>query len=174
MHHRIKSGFTLIELMVVVAIVGILAAIAVPVFSGYVNRAKASEAINFIGIIRLRQESYRSEFGQYADAPVATDSTAGLTFTPTTVPGALPTMWPSTGVSAWIQLGAAPDGPVRCQFATVGGAPASAPAGLGFSNNNFWFLAQARCDLDDDNTLLTIEGYSATTQVWISDQKGWE
>src|SRR5690606_2069197 len=41
---RKKSGFTLIELMIVVAIIGILAAIAIPAFIGYVRRSKTSEA----------------------------------------------------------------------------------------------------------------------------------
>ncbi|MEZ4254396.1 MAG: prepilin-type N-terminal cleavage/methylation domain-containing protein [Polyangiales bacterium] len=66
---RSLQAFSLIELMIVVAIVGILAAVAMPVFGGYINRAKVSEAVNFVGIIKLRQESYRAEFGQYADAP---------------------------------------------------------------------------------------------------------
>lgn len=178
MRRKVAFGFSLIELMIVVAIVGILAAVAIPVFSSYINRAKVSEAVNFVGIIKLRQEAYRAEFGQYADAPNDTDTVSPIpAFTPSAIPGSIPDAWPSgSAAERWVQLGASPDGPVRCQFATVGGAPATAPADpeFGFSGNNLWFVTQARCDLDEDSDVLTVEGYSASTQVWVSDDKGWE
>ncbi|MEZ4254397.1 MAG: hypothetical protein R3A78_01580 [Polyangiales bacterium] len=69
-----------------------------------------------------------------------------------------------------------PDGPVRRRFATVGGAPSTATdiEAFGFSRTNMWFLTRAECDLDEDSDVLTVEGYSATTQIWVSDDKGWE
>ncbi|QUE31760.1 prepilin-type N-terminal cleavage/methylation domain-containing protein [Francisella philomiragia] len=44
-NHNIKKGFSLVELMVVIAIIAILAAVAIPAYSNYVTRAKLTEAL---------------------------------------------------------------------------------------------------------------------------------
>jgi type IV pilus assembly protein PilA len=63
-----KSGFTLIELMIVVAIIGILAAIAIPNFLRFQLKAKTSEGKTNIAAIRTAQQSYYSEFGVFVSA----------------------------------------------------------------------------------------------------------
>ncbi len=65
-----KKGFTLIELMIVVAIIGILAAIAIPNFLNYQCKAKQSEAKQSLGTIAKNQEAYVAEFNKYADSSV--------------------------------------------------------------------------------------------------------
>jgi len=61
---RKQSGFTLIELMIVIAILGILMAIAIPAYSDYTIRAKVSEGINLAAGAKLAVSEYRLSEGE--------------------------------------------------------------------------------------------------------------
>ncbi len=77
-----RRHFTLIELMVVVIIVAVLAAVAVPLYSSQVNRAKATEAVAGLGAIRSAQRVYKSEHGTYATVAAGSISNAPTDATP--------------------------------------------------------------------------------------------
>lgn len=60
-----KKGFSLLEIMVVVVIVGILAAIAIPSYTGYINRARRTDAVTALQNVALAEEKHRAEDGIY-------------------------------------------------------------------------------------------------------------
>lgn len=63
-----QVGFTLIELMIVVAIIGILASIALPAYSDYVKRGKAAEATSTLADLRVKMEQYFQDNRTYVGA----------------------------------------------------------------------------------------------------------
>ncbi len=60
-----RKGFTLIELMIVVAIIGILAAIAIPAYSDYTKKAKIAEVTNALGALMSATQNYTSDAGHF-------------------------------------------------------------------------------------------------------------
>ena len=108
MLHTRKGGFTLIELMIVVAIIGILAAIAIPNFLQFQLRSKTGEAKTNLAAIRTAEEGYFAEFNNYV-AATATGFGGGM--------GANKRVWP-TG-TPFDQLGWSPEGEVFYDYQVV-------------------------------------------------------
>ncbi|HOV22203.1 MAG TPA: prepilin-type N-terminal cleavage/methylation domain-containing protein [bacterium] len=78
-----KKGFTLIELMVVVIIVGILASVAVPLYTAHVKQAKASEGAALVGSVRTAELVYYAQHNTYTDdkTELGIDASANKYFT---------------------------------------------------------------------------------------------
>jgi type IV pilus assembly protein PilA len=78
-----QKGFTLIELMIVVAIIGILAAIAIPAYQDYTIRAQVTEGLNLAGAVKAGVAETYAQRGVWP----ANNTEAGLDATPTNISG---------------------------------------------------------------------------------------
>ena len=78
MRKTIQKGFTLIELMIVVAIIGILAAIAIPAYQDYTIRAQVTEGLSLAGGVETAVSDWYAQKGAFPAAGVTT--AAGLAF----------------------------------------------------------------------------------------------
>lgn len=103
------NGFTLIELMITVVIVGILASIALPSYTSYLARGKITDAVSVLADYRVRMEQYFQDNRNYGTAgaacPVAVSTSKYVTYTCTV--GNPNTTYVATATSIAGSLGAA-------------------------------------------------------------------
>lgn len=134
---RQAAGFTLIEMMVVVAIIAILAAIAVPIYSTYITRSKLTDAQNNLSAVRVSMEQFYQDNRQYA-------STASPALCGVAMPASSPYFSYSCALNA-----------VPGYVITATGIPDTATANFAFTidqNNdrgttkaNGWYTTPANC-----------------------------
>ena len=116
-----QKGFTLIELMIVVAIIGILAAIAIPNFLTYQAKSKTSEAKTNLGAIRTGEIAFFAEQGAYvatiATLPAAVGTSKQVWPVAQLVPAVLPAPMVNF-VGTFANVGFVPQGAVFYEYAT--------------------------------------------------------
>ncbi|MFT4703146.1 MAG: type IV pilus assembly protein PilA [Bradymonadia bacterium] len=172
---RNRKGFTLIELMIVVAILGILAAVAIPAFLKYIKRSKTSEATMnvrklFDGSVTYFASEYADSAGELVDNmfPTADFGATG------NAEGIQPVAAPSdskydagTGVwtnPVWVGLNFAVADPHYFQYQYNPNNTADP--------NSSSFTASAFADLDNDSNLSTFVRFGSVSLMEVSGSGG--
>lgn len=164
--------------MIVVAVVGVLATLAVYGVGKYIRSSKTGEAIQMIGAIKAAQESYKSETFTYLNV-----SSSLADYYPA-APDARAHLWGDISTNAgkgFRTLGVSADAPVRFGYASTAGSASTPPSGHGTSltitgwptaaMNRPWYVVRAASDLDGDGTLGYFVSASFLGQIAV-DKEG--
>lgn len=174
---RHGHGFTLIELMVVVVIVGVLATLAVVGYRKLVQSSHTTEATHMVQSIRVAQESYHAEAGGYAD--ISSNLTSDLC--PKHTAGATKVAWDTTcgggATGTWAVLPVHSDGPVLFGYGTKGGrsgdaypaVPTEIKGSLSGNATGDFYVVAARGDVDNNGTYCAVVGYSWTNELSVAN-----
>ena len=186
-------GYTLVELLIVVAIIGVLAALGVAGFQRYVRSAATSEATAVISGIRSAEENYKAETLQYLGCSGCNSATGCLQPT-----GTLATVYPQTAgptkakwawrnpghadYACWRMLNVTTDGAVLFAYSVVAGAAGTAvgspgPAGYGLTDPGWpnppvdpWYVVQATGDQNGDSHRSYFASSSFSGEVFAKDE----
>ena len=183
-----RGGFTLVELMIVVAIITVLAVIAGTAYRRYMDAGRQSEVYAMFGEFRAKEEAYKAEASTY----LTTTAVGENDYWPALLGAGEPTpkyLYPANGgpglPALWTQLGINPGkNQLYCGYVAVsnqGVAPGawglagarcqSALAVKGAPPGGNWFCLHATCD-NDGNSAKNAEyaTTSMTTSVWSQNE----
>jgi type IV pilus assembly protein PilA len=163
-----REGFTLIELMIVVAIIGILAAIAIPAFINYVKRSKTSEAANHLKSMFEGAATYYDAENWTGGVPAAGVAAAAVTHC--TIGDAEMLVEPSSSKNIPLWSGEAEEfvamnfAPSEGLYFQYGLDAEGASACANPANDTALYTFYANGDLDDDNVESTFQLEAGTNE----------
>ena len=188
---RKAAGFTLIEMMIVVAIIAVLATLALVGYRKITQSSHVSEAVSMVTNIRTAQEAYFSETQTYANISLGlpTGQTPSSTYLyPVNPTWGKSTTWGAACPSSvcgtdWSVLPVHVDGPVYFGYATVAGVAGVTTGFVStvYVNGSAMTLSQpqttpfyeiaAEADLDGNSSTTTdVFGFSWSNQVFVSNE----
>ncbi len=173
-----QAGFTLVEMMVVVVLVGILATLAVYGVRKYVSTSKTSEAIEMIGSIKAAEENYKDETFAYLNVSGALTKAAA--YPANFNPGRARAQWggAGTGSTGFAQLGITAANPVIFAYACTAGAANTAPTSPSTDSGSItisnwpttqatpWYVVKAYADLNGNGQYSVFVGTSFSGDIF--------
>jgi type IV pilus assembly protein PilA len=171
-----RRGFTLVELLAVVAMIGVLAAIATVGYRRYINASKTSEAKAVISGIRISEESHRAETMVYLSCSGAMNNWYPA------APNGKKRHWHNpghAGYPCWRQLNVTTDTLTTFGFAVMAGGPGTPglpalnvadPPTFPNPTSEPWYLIQAAGDSDEDGTLGYLVSSSFNGEIFVENE----
>jgi prepilin-type N-terminal cleavage/methylation domain-containing protein len=192
-----SKGFTLVELMIVVAIIGVLAVVGMSTFKHYGDTGRAAEAMSMIAEFKSKEEAYKAEYNTYTSTDTAeTNLTPSLSSNCPSgqvepCPKSVAKPWSSGTLANWATLGVnTTRSQLYCGYVVIAGAanswngttPTAAASAAGsdgqklFSNTapaTPWFYVRAQCDNNPklSNNTTYLASSNAATVVTLNDHQ---
>lgn len=173
---RAVRGFTLTELMIVVALVGVLATVGIASFRKHVAASKTTEAASVVQAIRAAEESFRAENQVYLNV-----TSSPSNWYPSSGQGAVVTTWDQKShpdLTAWRRLGARVMQPVQFGYQVHAGRAGQKLPDLNIDDKSVnlgtptdaWYLIQARSDYDQDGVYCNVLANSFTPELYVEHE----
>lgn len=181
---RATRAFTLVELLIAVAIIGVLSALALVGYRKAITRARLGEATSMVASVASSQERYRGEFGNYLKVSTTLGhkgNTGPLCPTPEARKKKAWGPASCTGGTNWIALAVQNAGSLHFGYSTTSGPAGTAPADkVAISSGDApwpadaqltrdWYVVTAAADTDGNDRWATVIGYSWTNDIFVDD-----